>query len=84
MTPWATGSKNGCITWTALAAVVRQRATHYVRDAQGNPFGGVRAAGRRHGRAQRIQPLRQQPPGMLTTADTLVCKLHTAVVHRFI
>lgn len=38
---------------------------------------GVRTAGRRHGRTQRIQPLRQQPPRDAYNGRYIgVCKLH--------
>ena len=52
----------------STGAVIRQRATHYVRDAQGNPLAVYELLG---GDTVVLNgsTSRQQPLGMLTTAD---------------
>ena len=61
-------------------AVVRQRATHYVRDAQGNPLAVYELLGGDTVVLNEFNLYGSNRLGMLTTADTLVCTTCTTAV----
>jgi len=61
-------------------AVVRQRATHYVRDAQGNPLAVYELLGGDTVVLNEFNLYGSNRLGMLTTADTLVCASCTTAV----
>ena len=61
-------------------AVIRQRATHYVRDAQGNPLAVYELLGGDTVVLNEFNLYGSSRLGMLTTADTLVCATCTTAV----
>ena len=77
--PMGNRIENGCITWNGTGAVIRQRATHYVRDAQGNPLAVYELLGGDTVVLNEFNLYGSSRLGMLTTADTLVCHPPAAV-----
>ena len=61
-------------------AVIRQRATHYVRDAQGNPLAVYELLGGDTVVLNEFNLYGSSRLGMLITADTLVCATCTTAV----